>query len=211
MLDVLLVEAGLEEGAAVAQCLEHAQLNLCATVAARPSFHVAVTQWRPHILLVNADTPVCPELTFLQTIVPLGLPLVLYSQAPDELDLHTLLAYKVKGLIDISHLESLPQALIAVAQGQLWFAPDLLQSLYTTALMEPDTPSLLATLTLREQQVLNLFWAAWSREQMATYLGISLNSVKTHLQHIRHKLGCHSLDELRIKAMPNAPAPIACG
>lgn len=213
MLEVLLVGAGSEEGVWIAQCIEgHAQLHLCAAVAAGPSLYAAIAQGRPHLLLVNADAPGQARLAFLQRIAPLGLPLVLYSQAPAELDLHMLLAYKVRGLIDTAHFASLSQVLMAVAQGQLWFAPELLQSLYTAALTEQASPLPLAALTLREQQVLNLFWAAWSREQVATYLGISLNSVKSHLQHIRHKLGCHSLDELRIsRTTTNAPVTLGCG
>jgi DNA-binding NarL/FixJ family response regulator len=214
MLDVLLVEATAEERARVVDCLKgQAPLRLCAAVADGPALHAALAQERPQLLLVNGDAPGQPRrLACLRTLAPLGLPTLLYSQAPAELDLPTLLAYKVRGLIDKGHLATLPQALTAVAQGQLWFAPELLQRLYTAALTGPSSPlPVAAALTLREQQVLQLFWAAWSREQVARYLGISLNSVKTHLQHIRHKLGCHSLDELRIKAMPNAPAPIACG
>jgi DNA-binding NarL/FixJ family response regulator len=212
MLDVLLVEATAEEGARVAECLKgKAPLRLCAAVADGPALHAALAQERPQLLLVNADAPGQTRLACLRTLAPLGLPTLLYSQAPAELDLPTLLAYKVRGLIDKEQFSTLPQALMVVAQGQLWFDPELLQRLYTAALTERVSPLPVATLTLREQQVLQLFWAAWSREQVARYLGISLNSVKTHLQHIRHKLGCHSLDELRIKAMPNAPAPIACG
>ena len=67
--------------------------------------------------------------------------------------------------------------------------------------VEQTTPalpsSLLEPLSLQEQRVLRLFVAGLSKREIAQELVISVNTVKTHLQHIYRKLHVTSRAEAR--------------
>lgn len=57
------------------------------------------------------------------------------------------------------------------------------------------TPALMSPLTARESQVLALISQGASQGQVARQLYVSLNTVKTHLRSIRHKLGAERTGE----------------
>jgi two-component system nitrate/nitrite response regulator NarL len=57
---------------------------------------------------------------------------------------------------------------------------------------DPDAAMLLAQLTSRELEVLELLSAGRASEDIATALNISRNTVRTHVQGILAKLGVHS-------------------
>ena len=65
-----------------------------------------------------------------------------------------------------------------------------------TALLEPAPPTewqaLVAGLTTREQEVLDLMVAGFDRPSIARQLGISVNTARTHSKNILGKLGVHS-------------------
>lgn len=67
--------------------------------------------------------------------------------------------------------------------------------------IEQATPalssSLIEPLSLQEQRVLRLFVAGLSKREIAQELVISVNTVKTHLQHIYQKLHVTSRAEAR--------------
>ena len=52
--------------------------------------------------------------------------------------------------------------------------------------------SVLATLTVREREVLRLLAQGIGRQEIARRLGLSANTVRTHLRHVMEKLGVTS-------------------
>jgi DNA-binding NarL/FixJ family response regulator len=60
----------------------------------------------------------------------------------------------------------------------------------TTTVGPQQAPS--GTLTQREQDVLRALAAGHSTREIAMQLGISVNTVRTHVQHLMPKLGVHS-------------------
>ncbi|HWJ61934.1 MAG TPA: response regulator transcription factor [Acidimicrobiales bacterium] len=83
----------------------------------------------------------------------------------------------------------------AVSTGGGWMPKDLLGDVLSR-LLEPQAPTewqvLVATLTPREREVLDLMIAGYDRPSISRRLGISINTVRTHTKNILAKLGVHS-------------------
>ena len=94
--------------------------------------------------------------------------------------------------------EQLVEALDAVLAGELWFPRRIMQSLYLSLLEaarvdaqpgEVSVPCGAQSLTLREAEVLTLMRGGLTNKQIGQRLGISINTVKKHLEHAFEKRG----------------------
>jgi DNA-binding NarL/FixJ family response regulator len=93
--------------------------------------------------------------------------------------------------VDTAHLVNVIRG---VHVGEIWVAPALLGEVMPALLARATTPApdLLAALTQREREVLDCMVAGLSRAEIATQLGVSGNTVRTHTQNLIGKLGVHS-------------------
>ena len=86
--------------------------------------------------------------------------------------------------------------LSAVCRGETWIPPVLLTRLLERLLREQEEQRAaerpLASLTLREHEVLRAMTGGATRQEIAHQLSISSNTVRTHTQSILGKLGVHS-------------------
>ncbi len=94
-------------------------------------------------------------------------------------------------------LADLLRVIRGVARGETWLPPSETGNVVRLLLHEQDRRRehgrLLASLTSREQAVLScLAEGTGHRDGIARQLGISVNTVRTHLQNIMTKLGVHS-------------------
>jgi DNA-binding NarL/FixJ family response regulator len=84
-------------------------------------------------------------------------------------------------------------AIVDVAAGHASIPDDVLQPLLHSLLVEnqavAESSSVLATLTEREKDVLRLLVLGVQRMEIARRLGLSGNTVRTHLRHLMQKLG----------------------
>jgi DNA-binding NarL/FixJ family response regulator len=84
----------------------------------------------------------------------------------------------------------------AVCRGETWIPPVLLTRLLERLLREQEDQRAaerpLASLTLREHEVLRAMTGGATRQEIAHRLSISSNTVRTHTQSILGKLGVHS-------------------
>jgi DNA-binding NarL/FixJ family response regulator len=78
-------------------------------------------------------------------------------------------------------------AVAAVLRGDTPISPDMVGALLGS---RPGPPG--GDLTQRESEVLQLIGAGRSNKQTARELGISVHTVRNHVQHILDKLGAHS-------------------
>jgi DNA-binding NarL/FixJ family response regulator len=78
-------------------------------------------------------------------------------------------------------------AVAAVLRGDTPISPDM-----AGALIGSRAAPLGTDLTSRESEVLQLIGAGRANQQVARELGISVNTVRNHVQHILTKLGAHS-------------------
>ena len=90
----------------------------------------------------------------------------------------------------------LVDVLRAVCHGETWIPPMLLTRLLQRLLQEQEEQRAaelpLASLTLREHEVLRAMSRWATRQEIAGQLAISSNTVRTHTQSILSKLGVHS-------------------
>jgi DNA-binding CsgD family transcriptional regulator len=63
-------------------------------------------------------------------------------------------------------------------------------------------------LTPREWQVLGMAAAGLSYAQIASQLFVSLGTVRKHMEHVRERLGVHSVGAAAALALPHAPAAL---
>jgi DNA-binding NarL/FixJ family response regulator len=77
-----------------------------------------------------------------------------------------------------------------VAGGETWVPPSELGRVFWLLLPERDDP--FAALTSRERDVLRHVAEGADRKEVAARLHLSVNTVRTHMQHLTAKLGVHS-------------------
>ncbi len=66
------------------------------------------------------------------------------------------------------------------------------------ALTNFNDNELTSKLTAREKEILPLLISQLTNEELASYLGISHNTIKTHIRNILHKLNCSSRAEIML-------------
>lgn len=91
-------------------------------------------------------------------------------------------------------------AIRAVAQGRTYLSPKISRFVVEDCLRlrRGDSPQRgpLDILSAREREVFDLLLRAFTNEQIAAQLCISVKTVETHRAHILKKLRCHSVVEL---------------
>jgi DNA-binding NarL/FixJ family response regulator len=90
----------------------------------------------------------------------------------------------------------LADALTLAARGQASVPPDMLaqviRCLAATGTVAREAAELLASLTPRERDVLEAMVEGLSRREIAERLFLSVNTVRTHVQHVLAKLHVHT-------------------
>lgn len=90
----------------------------------------------------------------------------------------------------------LAAALALAARGQASVPPDMLaqviRTLAATGTVAREAAELLASLTPRERDVLEAMVEGLSRREIAERLYLSVNTVRTHVQHVLAKLHVHT-------------------
>ncbi len=92
-------------------------------------------------------------------------------------------------------IDSLVEAIGAVARGQVWIPPALQATVVGGYREHPDTP-----LTAREREIAAAVARGLRNIEVARQLFISEQTVKTHLNNIFHKLGVRDRVELAMYA-----------
>jgi DNA-binding NarL/FixJ family response regulator len=104
-------------------------------------------------------------------------------------------------------LEDLRSLLVRIAAGErvLLKAATLAQIASSLNDSSPGPANGSGTLTSRESQVLECFAKGLSREEIASLLGISRATLRTHVQNILRKLGLHSISQAASLAVRDDP------
>ena len=91
------------------------------------------------------------------------------------------------------------KAVKAVGRGGSYFSPVISKVLLEGYLGEAGTQEIednLALLTDREREVLQLIAEGKTNKEIASLLGVSINTVETHRKHIMEKLDLHNTAEI---------------
>jgi len=94
------------------------------------------------------------------------------------------------------HVQEFAGVVVGAAGGESFIPPLMLRTvlrrLTVTRSPAPIARSLFSVLTEREREVLNYAASGLSRADIADEMGLSLNTVRTHLQRIMKKLGVNT-------------------
>jgi len=103
--------------------------------------------------------------------------------------------YLLKDAEDVDLLK----AVKAVGRGGSYFSPAISKVLLEAYLGEAGAQEIddnLALLTAREREVLQLIAEGKTNKEIASRLGVSINTVETHRKHIMEKLDLHNTAEI---------------
>ena len=126
------------------------------------------------------------------------------------------LRHRFQGLLLTNCLpEVSAKAIRAVSRGELWLSRAALANAVAELLAGSGSVSTTkplrmaaetATLTLREQQIVELLRSGCTNKEIAFQLGVMEDTVKKHLQSVFGKLGVHR----RALVALRSPAPSSC-
>ena len=155
---------------------------------------------RPDVVLMDLLIPVIDGISATSIIrreSPETRVIALTSVVDSALVTGSIRAGAVGYLLKDAQANELRTVIKAVAAGQVQFSPQV-SSYLLRELQEPVKPT---TLTDREAQVLNLLAQGKSNKEIASYLQIAEDTVKSHIRHILTKLGVQSRTQAVILAI----------
>jgi DNA-binding NarL/FixJ family response regulator len=125
------------------------------------------------------------------------LSVVALSDSRDPALISTVVRAGARGWLDQSaSVEHLVRVLVGVARGEGWIPPDLLgpvlDHLVDVGRTRQHTSDAFASLTTREIDVLRALTQGLSRQEIAEKYTLSPHTVRTHINHVLHKLDVHS-------------------
>jgi DNA-binding NarL/FixJ family response regulator len=92
-------------------------------------------------------------------------------------------------------LDRLAEVVVAAARGEAWLPPAVLARVLRRLAAGQHGPAQqnpLDRLTVRERQILGYTARGLSRREIAARLDVSVNTVRSHSQHMLSKLGVHT-------------------
>lgn len=137
---------------------------------------------------LNAFSKVTPQRTFLAL-----------DQPSSEVEIAQLLRAGFAGFMTYDQaLHLLGPAIKAVAEGQVWASPEVLR-IYVdlTSPRNNIRARGIATLTVRENQILDLLRRRCSNKEIANHFGISESTVKFHVSNVLAKLNVNDRRDVK--------------
>ncbi len=163
----------------------------------------------PDVLLIDHRLPdglgvaALPE---LKRLAP-AMRVVLMSASVDDTALVHAIESGAAGFLSKSaSVEELVQAIRAAAAGEVLVSPALLARLLPR--LSRDRLGVGTELTPREVEVLEVLSGGLSNSDIAAELGISVNTVRNHVQNVLVKLGAHSKLEAAAIAVRAGLVPV---
>lgn len=156
---------------------------------------------KPTIVIMDLNLPDLSGIEIVRRLKaqPRGLHIVILSVHVDDVYVHRALeagasAYVVKE----GAVQELGDAIDAVTAGHMYLSPVISRTVIRTYLQRPArSPSSEGeTLTIREQEVLQLVAAGLSSKEIAQRFRTSPRTVETHRRNIMQKLNLHNVSEL---------------
>jgi DNA-binding NarL/FixJ family response regulator len=162
-----------------------------------------VLRLQPDLLLVDKVLVGGDVIELIDRLKPiLGTSLsvvVITSHDDDELQLKALLAGATGWLRKDMDLDQLPRALVATLDGEAAvsrrFAGVLVEAVRGSSEIGVGTRPVSSPLTARQWEVLDLLCLHQDDAQIAGHLGVTVETVRTHVRDIQRRLGVHSRDD----------------
>ena len=159
-----------------------------------------VERHRPDVLLLDITMPGLNGLEIAErtTRSSPSTRIVILSVHANEAYVAQALRAGVAGyLLKDAAATELALALRAVARGETYLSPAISKQVVDGFLRNPDlTPGLLAGLTARQREILQLVAEGRSTKEIASLLEISVKTVETHRTQLMERLGIHDVPGL---------------
>jgi NarL family two-component system response regulator LiaR len=172
-----------------------------------------VAQHRPHVLVLDVSLPDTNGVEVTRQLREQGTPtaILVLTVHSDRTTVLGLLENGAAGyVLKDEALETLAQAVRAVAKGESWLSASVASQVVRSAIGQDDPPTRQASpLTLREIEVLNLLAQGLDNAAIAERLVVTKRTVQNHVSNIYGKLGVDSRTQAALYAIRNgiAPAP----
>lgn len=207
-LKVVLVDDHALCRAGLTDLLSHrAGIEVAAATGDPESVAGLLREHVPDLVVLDLRMPSTDGLTLLRQLRAEGIdtPAVILTMSDSQDDLAAALRAGVRGYIlkDMDP-EDVIDAIGRAARGGLAVAPALtlkLANMLQSGPGEPERRDLLATLTIREREILEHLARGESNKTIARALDISHDTVKLHVRHILTKLNLNSRVEAAIFAV----------
>jgi DNA-binding NarL/FixJ family response regulator len=170
----------------------------------------AALQLKPQVIVMDLAMP---ELDGIQATSQIlkqlpGTSVLMLSMYSEDTYIRNAFNAGVSGYLLKNALEvDLPYAIKEIAAGRKVIAPGL-------SMPTQETPSELDKLTQREREVLQYIVQGKSNKEIATILGLSVNTISVHRANLMQALGIHRTADLVVYAirkglvtLPEPPAP----
>ena len=168
-------------------------LQVCATAHSLGSARAMLAADPPHVVLLDQRLPdglgvdAIPELKRLAPSVRI----VMLTASTDDSTLMAATEASCSGfLTKTSSVDELIGAVRAAAAGEVLMSPALLSRLLRR--INRSHRGIGADLTARELEVLRLIADGSTNAMIGQHLGVSINTVRNHVQNLLNKLGAHS-------------------
>ena len=165
------------------------------------------TRLRPHIIILDLLlVPSDSGLVALHRICAAahGAHILVFSGNLTPAVIRRILTAGEFSLIDKSAtLEEFRAALRTVAQGRIYFSPEIAESIRRLVLSSHQSGTRSTTLTRREESVLSYLARGLSSREIAAALGLSRHTVANHRNRLMRKIGVHRAAQLSLYAANN--------
>jgi DNA-binding NarL/FixJ family response regulator len=171
----------------------------------------AVQEVGPDVVLMDIQMPVMNGLESTREIIRLtagSTKIIILSMF--DLDDYVFAALRLGAsgyVLKDAPTQKLAEAVRDVASGNAVLSPAvtrrLIQEFARRPVLESTVPPGIVRLTEREQAVLRFLVRGHRNEDIAAQLGVGESTVKSHVQHLYHKLGVHDRVQLVIYAYEN--------
>ncbi|MGB1622192.1 MAG: LuxR C-terminal-related transcriptional regulator [Synechococcus sp.] len=165
-----------------------------------------VERHRPDLLICSADLEIGYGVNLLKRVRRLNLDcqmLIVLVRETQEVVQEALAAF-ADGVIFKSSMGSghgdLISALQTLAEGEVYY-PEQVRKLARSSVQRPDLPPLLEDLTPRELEVVTAVSRGLKNNAIAALLGVSLETVKTHVGNAMDKLAARDRTQMAVTAL----------
>ncbi len=172
----------------------------------------AARKMKPDVVLMDVGLPVLDGVEATRRIkaeVPGTRVIILSSHDADDVLFASLSAGADGYCLKEISMAQLEMAVRSVADGAAWLDPGVASRVLNafSAVSQPPTPDLPRSirsespLSQREIDVLRLVIEGHSNQEIADKLGLSVETIKTHMRHIMEKLAVSDRTQAAVKAM----------
>jgi DNA-binding NarL/FixJ family response regulator len=170
------------------------ELFCCGEASSVSSVRLAIVALKPSLITLDLRLPDGDGLELIEnlTLEHPSIPILVISQCDEMLYAERALKAGARGYVMKERgTDEILTAIRAILSGQLFVSPKInalaLQQMVGSKTKEPRNG--LTNLTDRELQVLQLLGAGIKTREVAVRLNLSIKTVETHRENIKHKLG----------------------